>query len=311
VRLLLPFVFAAALAAQEPTLRTTVRLVISPATVTDAGGKYIEGLNAEDFLVYDNGKPQRIEADFTYVPISLVIAVQSNTIAAEALNKVHRIGGMIEPLIIGERGDAAVVSFDEQVGIVQDFTSDTERIAQALKRLQPSGTRARMVDAVAQSVRILAAKPPTRRRVILLIGESRDRSSETKLEDAITLAQRENVPVYALSYSAFFTAFTSRPGTTPAAGPFDIIGVFREIGRLGTANAAEAFARFTGGGHLSFLRQNALEQAVSRIGEELHSQYLLSFTSGAEDSEFHTIEVKVKNRPELVVRARPGYWLDR
>jgi Ca-activated chloride channel family protein len=144
----------------------------------------------------------------------------------------------------------------------------------------------------------------------VLIGESRDRSSETKLQDAITLAQRENVPVYALSYSAFLTAFTSKPENVPPPGPFDLIGVFREIGRLGTANAAEAFARFTGGSHVSFLRQKSLEQAISRIGEELHSQYQLSFTSGAADSEFHAIEVKVKNRPDLIVRTRPGYWLD-
>ncbi len=304
-------ILTAALFAQEPALRTTVRLVIAPTTVTDSHGKYIDGLSAEDFLVYDNGKPQSIQADVTYLPISLVIAVQSNTIAAEALNKVHRIGGMIEPLITGERGDVAVISFDEQVGIVQDFTSGAGKLEQALKRLQPSGTRARMIDAVSKAVEILAAKPPSRRRVILLIGESRDRSSETRLEDAITLAQRENVSVYALSYSAFLTAFTSKPENVPPAGPFDLIGVFREIGRLGSANAADAFARFTGGSRLSFLRQKSLEQAVSRIGEELHSQYLLSFTSGASGPEFHAIDVKVKNRPGLIVRTRPGYWLER
>jgi hypothetical protein len=54
------------------------------------------------------------------------------------------------------------------------------------------------------------------------------------------------VPIYSLTYSAFLTAFTARPGTVPPPGPFDPIAVFREIGRMGAANAAEAFARFTG-----------------------------------------------------------------
>lgn len=301
---------AAPPSSQEPPLSTTVRLVIAPTTVTDSDGRYVDGLTEKDFLVYDNGKPQRIQADVTFVPISLVVAVQSNTLAAAALNKVHRIGPMLEPLILGERGEAAVLSYDDQVSQFQGFTSDSGRLTAALRRIPPSGERARMIDAVVQAVRMLAARPANRRRVLLLIGETRDRSSKSKLEDAVTLAQRENVSVYVLSYSAFLTPFTAKAGTLPPPGGFDLIGVFREIARLAKTNAAEAFPKFTGGSHLSFLKQKGLERAVSQIGEELHSQYLLSFTSSAQPADqFHSLEVWVKNRPDLSVRTRPGYWL--
>jgi VWFA-related protein len=295
---------------QEPPLSTTVRLVIAPTTVIASDGRYVDGLTEKDFLVCDNGRPQRIQADVTFVPISLVIAVQSNTLAAEALNKVQRIGPMIEPLIIGERGEAAVLSYDDQLSVFQGFTSDAGRLTAALKRIPPSGGRARMIDAAIQAVRMLAARPANRRRVLLLIGETRDRSSRSKLQDAVTLAQEENVTVYTLSYSAFLTPFTAKPGAIPNPGAFDLLAVFREIARLAKTNAAEAFSKYTGGSHLSFLKQKGLERAVSRIGEELHSQYLLSFTASADSVvEFHSIEVKVKDRPGVVVRTRPAYWL--
>jgi VWFA-related protein len=295
---------------QEPTLSTTVRLVIAPATVTGPDGRYVDGLTEKDFLVLDNGNPQRIQADVTFVPISLVVAVQANILAAEALNKVHRIGPMLEPLILGERGEAAVLSYDDEISLALGFTSDSGRIAAALKRIPPSGQRARMIDAAIQGVRMLAAQPANRRRVLLLIGETRDRSSKAKLQDAVTLAQQENVSIYVLSYSAFLTPFTAKPGAIPTSGDFNLLAVFYEIARLATTNAAEAFSKYTGGGHLSFLKQKGLEQAISRIGEELHSQYLLSFISSASPGDqFHSIQVTVKNRPDVVVRTRPGYWL--
>jgi VWFA-related protein len=325
---------AGAVCAQTPDLRTTVRLVVAPTTVVDAAGHYVDGLSADDFLVLDNGQPRRVNADVSYTPISLVIAVQSGAIAAEALNKLHRIGSMIEPLIIGDRGEAAVVSYDSEVLCLQPFTRDPDNISRGLGRLQPGGNGGRMIDAVAESARMLAARPANRRRVLLLIGETRDRGSKTKLEDAVTLAQRENVAVYALTYSAMAIAFTARAGTTPEGEPecgncaappgaspslpfnpaqgqsVDLLGIVKEIMRLAKTNAAVAFTELSGGTHLSFLKQHGLETAISRIGEELHAQYMLSFTAPAETTdEFHKIEVRVKGRPELTIRTRPGYWL--
>ncbi len=307
---------------------------MAPTTVVDSAGHYVDGLSADDFLVLDNGQPRRVNADISYTPISLVIAVQSGAIAAEALNKLHRIGSMIEPLIIGDRGEVAVVSYDSDVLCLQPFTRDPDNISRGLGRLQPGGNGGRMIDAVAESVRMLAARPPNRRRVVLLIGETRDRGSKTKLDDAVTLAQRENVAVYALTYSAMAIAFTARAGSTPEGEPecvncigppvafptlpfnpaqgqsVDLLKIVGEIMRLGKTNAAAAFTELSGGTHLSFLKQHGLETAISRIGEELHAQYMLSFTAPAETgAEFHKIEVRVKGRPELTIRTRPGYWL--
>jgi hypothetical protein len=60
---------------------------------------------------------------------------------------------------------------------------------------------------------------------------------------------------------------------------------------------------------LAFLTLASLEKAISRAGEEIHSQYLLSFTptSSAKES-FHQIQVAIPSHPDAVIRVRPGYW---
>ena len=293
-------------------MRTTARLVIAPTTVIDGRGKYIDGLTEGDFLVRDNGRPRDIHLDFASIPISLVVAVEHSFASAAVLNKAHKIGSLLEPLVTGEGGEVAVVSFDSRVDVRQEFTGDFGKVAGALRSIQSGDDGARTVDAVAESVRLLAARPAERRRVLLVISETRDRGSKTKVEDAITQAQQENVTIYPLTFSAYTTAFTAKAGSTPPPeeGGFNILGMLIEIGRLGKINAADAFAKYTGGERLSFTRQRGLERAVARIGEDLHSQYLLSFAAPADaGSAFHAIDVSVPGRPGAKVRTRPGYWM--
>ncbi len=118
--------------AQETTIRTTVSLVVAPTTVTDRQGKYIDGLTQDDFLLYDDGKPQKIRADVYWLPISLVIAVQSSSISAAALDKIQKIGSMIEPLLIGERGEAAVVAYGDRVLKQRGLEEAVSRIGEEL-----------------------------------------------------------------------------------------------------------------------------------------------------------------------------------
>ena len=74
-------------------------------------------------------------------------------------------------------------------------------------------------------------------------------------------------------------------------------------------NPAETFSRGTAGGEFSFLKQKGLEDAVSKISEEIRSEYLISYKpSNIEDGGFHEIVVSVE-RPDAVVKTRPGYWI--
>ncbi len=303
------------LLAQEPTIRTNVPLVLAPVTVSDSKGNSIDGLQPDDFVLRDDGVLQTQfdmdTSDTVAVPMAIVIAIQSSGISQPALEKIHRVGGMIQPLVSGEKGQAAVLAYDEELRVLQDFTRDSDKINGAFEIIEGRTIKTgKLIDAVAKGVEMLQTRPENYRRVLLILGESRDRGSKMKLDRAIEAAQRAGVAVYPITYSAQATAWTAKPQDNPPL-PMepDYMGAIKELARLGTGNAADALARSTGGRHLSFARLQGLEEAIARLGQELHSQYLLSFVPApSKNKGYHTILVGVKGHPGAVIRARPGYW---
>lgn len=308
------FALTVALIAQ---IKTNVHLVLVPTTVTDKRGTLIDGLHEDDFLVTDDGARQKIHmdtSDTVLSPISIAVLIQSSGISTPALARIRMVGGMIKPMVIGDRGQAAVITYDDDVRVTMEFTSDSGRIRKAFEDVEPRTIKkAKLIDAVFAGMKMLDTRPENYRRIMLIIGESRDRGSKKKLAEATEEAQRTGTVIYFITYSAQGQAWTSSSEDDPSmpGGP-DYLGGLAELGRLGKTNDADAFARATGGRHLAFLREGALEADLSRVGEEIHSQYLLSFVpQESKNSGLHHIEVKVAKRPDAVVRARPGYWPER
>ena len=306
-----------ALLAQDQAIRTNVHLVLVPTSVTSKRGDLIDGLSADDFIVTDDGVRQKVRmdtSDTVLAPVSLVVLLQSSGISTPALARIRQVGPMIQPLVIGERGQAAVIAYDTEVRVFQEFTSDGAKIRKAFENIEPRTIKqAKMIDAVIEGMKMLDTRPENYRRIMIVLGESRDRGSKKKLAEAVELAQRAGVAIYSLTYSAQGEAWTSSPENDPSmpGGP-DYVGAIGEVARLGKTNDANAFARATGGRHLSFLTEKSLEGVMSRLGEEIHSQYLLSFVPmETKNMGLHRIEVKVSRFPNAVVRARAGYWPER
>ena len=87
------------------------------------------------------------------------------------------------------------------------------------------------------------------------------------------------------------------------------VEIFTQVKAIFISNHAEVLTQYTGGREYSFTGQKSLEQAVSDLGEELHSQYILSYTpNNMAEGGWHKIKVDV-NRPSLDVRARKGFWM--
>jgi VWFA-related protein len=356
-RLMLAGVFCAALSAQgqqdaanppaaqqpgSPLIRTTVDFVLVPVTVLDRADNYVDGLRPDQFRLYDNEKQQDIRVDVAFQPISMVIAIQANDQVESVLPQIRKIGVMIEPLVIGDQGEAAIVKFDSRIIELQEFTSDPDKITEALKKIHPGSSQSRMIDAVDYAVRLLRSRPQNRRRILLLVSETRDKSSEGRVREALMAAQLANVSVYSVDISRVVTSFMGRPqpprpdnrppAMTPlpsgvAATPTTVaqatgreggtaefvplmVEIFKDVKSIFVDNPVEVFTKGTGGQQFGFVRQRGLEDAIARIGAELHSQYLISYNPNNKDEGgFHEIAVEVLGRRDVKTRTRPGYWL--
>jgi VWFA-related protein len=325
---------------QDPTFRARVNVVLAPTTVTDRDGNYVQGLKPSEFELRDNGKLQETTVTESIAPISLVVAIQADAKTESVLPKVQKIGSLLEPLLAGDQGEVAILSFDHRIQTLQDFTSDTNKLEAALQKLRPGSSTSRLNDAVEEASRMLGNRPKTRRRLVLLISESRDKGSEGKLRETLTSTQVNDVMVYSLNMSRLFNELTTKPAyprpdsipatarNVPGGGvqtPTSVaqmtgtqgyganfVPLFTEIFKSAKSifvdSSVDVFTKYTGGKEFSFLSQRALEDAVGAIGREIHNQYLISYNPNNKiEGGFHTIEVTVRRRG-LDVRTRPGYW---
>jgi VWFA-related protein len=274
--------------------------------------------------------------DWTMYPIDLVVAVQTSSNSGAVIDKLGGSGILFTQLLAADAGETAVISFADEVKVHQDFTGNPDSVIHALRMLRKEGDSAHMLDALRQALLILERRPAGRRRIILMIAEKRDRSSEASLTEVMDRVQRLNAAVYWLTYSPFLQPYTVRPKTAedlkpeaerikvqkcalcprpddtpvpPDLGPGGYIYAIRELVRLRRPDLSSLFAKTTGGRTLSFLKKNALEKAIQLVGEEVHRQYILTFEpKGGEPGEFHALRAAVRNRPDLQVKTREGYW---
>jgi len=136
--LFLLLVLVVGVAGQEPTFRSQTNLVLVPTLVKGRDGRLVYGLEAEDFVVEDDGLAQvvRLDEEAEREPVSLVVAIQRGRRAAYEFPRIQGLGSMLDPLMTEGLTQVAIVEFDSQVELKQDFTTNAGLIRQELKRLQ-------------------------------------------------------------------------------------------------------------------------------------------------------------------------------
>lgn len=323
------------------TIRVPVRYVSVPTTVLDPDGHgYVNGLKTSDFEVYDNNKLQKISADFTEQPASVVLVVQANAEVEPLLPEIKKAGLLLQGLVTGTEGDAAILAFDHRMQHLQDFTDDPAKLDDAMQKIASGSNTAAIIDAVLEADHMLKRHDPrnVRRRVILLLSRNIDKGSQAHLEETVRDMQFDDVIIYCVDISRFLTAALKKPGyprppnggVPPEALPNlrgngaysetqviqqengnalnGVPPILHSIHDLFKRSPSEAFSYFTGGRMYSFSDERGLEDAITAIGKDLNSQYLLSYNPNDKNEPgFHNIKVVV-DRPGLKVRARPGYW---
>ncbi len=320
-----------------------VQAIQVPVWVYDKDRNYVDGLRPDQFRIFDNGKEQHISGvDVAFAPISLVICIQANADVEKMLPAVNQIGNLIQPHILGDQGEAAVIAYDSRIRVLQEFTHDADKISTAVKKIQPGGTAQKLNDAVFEATRMLKTRPKERRRVILVIGEKRDLNSEIRGREALIEMQLSNVTLYCANMSMLMAKLTAPPpdprppafpatansmpgisaitpttvmqtyGTQGNSADFMplLIEIYRDTKAIFKANIVDVYAKGTGGEEFSYYKARGLEQVIDDIGEVLHSQYTITYTpNNLKEAGFHAITVDVLSSHAQSVRVKPGYYL--
>jgi VWFA-related protein len=317
--------------------------ILAPTKVFDRDGNLMTGIHGDEFHLFDNGKEQNIHVDEAFIPMSMVIAIQCNGEVDQILPKVNKIGNMIGPMMLGAQGEAAVIAFDHRIRTIQDFTSDPDKISDAVKKIHTGSNQAALIDAVDEAERMLQHRPKDRQKIILLISETRDNGSMNRGRETLHNLQVYNVTVYQVTMSRVLGKLTGSPAIPrpdpflPAMHPMPsgvpatpttvmqtygtegssaeflplLIEIFRDAKAIFKAPPAEIFVKGTGGSQFGFYKNHGLEDAIQQMAEELHTQYMLSYNPNNKgEGGWHTIKVEVSGHGTKVdAKTRPGYWM--
>ncbi len=317
--------------AQDPVIRSTVVNVQVPVTVLDKKGKFVTGLTAGDFRLFDGTAAQKIQVDEAAYPVSLVVAIQSNTNTRDLFGALRKASNLFVPLIAGDNGEVAVVTYDQSVRVLAPFTSDPAEIQSAFASIKAGGGLHHLDDATLESMKLLRSRGTGRKKVLVVIGEGFDKGSSVSPSDVFTQAERDSVLIYTIKVKPA-TPETPQKAKNPvppeARGPGpmgttqtmttdvqrggygpSLNDIYDYFHGLRANDNLSAYAKYTGGREQGFSNQKSLEKAIETIGKEVHSQYLLTYAPEDKELGYHALTVQVATSPKLEVRARRGYWL--
>jgi VWFA-related protein len=336
--------------AQRPEVRTQSTVVLVPALVRDGAGNPVFTLKASDFRLTDDGVQQQLKLDESAggEPLALVIAVETGGAGGRKLDAYRDLGGVLATLVGGSRAEIAVVSFDSSPSVALPFTEDVDAAVGTLRRLDPGDRQAAILDALSFSVDLLRSAPVGYRRAVLLLSETVDHGSRSRLADVLRSVSDTNTAIYAAAFSSVksYSQYDAReimndPHPGPAHGcfakdpnaeadevstnrwmqSFDCLGLLApplraaKIAVLSTAygmerNTAETVAELTGGEYFRFNDGRSLTRDLITLSNHMPNRYVLSFQAQSPRSGFHSIELQLKDYPSLRVSARRGYWVD-
>jgi Ca-activated chloride channel homolog len=271
------------------TIYSTVNEVSVVFTVTDKHNHYVKDLTRKDFQVLDDQRPVVNIRSFrreTDLPLQVGLLIDaSNSIRDRFKFEQESAIEFLNETVRPRYDQAFVIGFDISPEVTQDFTDNTDALAQGIRMLRPGGGTA-MYDALYYACRDKLAKSPqlsSVRRAIILVSDGEDNSSHVTREEAIEMALRANTIVYTIS--------TNFPG----GGNGDKV-----LQRIADATGGRAFEPF---------QLSDVANAFAEIQDDLRSQYELSYRpeNFVHDGRYRTIAITALHKG-LKVRSRNGYY---
>src|ERR1700733_2321125 len=196
--------FAAACAAPaQTTLHTTTTLVVVPTLVQTSDKGSVFSLAAEDFILTDNGVPQKVTLEEeTKRPLSLVVLMQTGGVAQGQFASYANLETLLASLLGGAPNRVSIVNFDSQPEAASPFTSDVAQWKEAIDKPDPGDRGVAIFDGIAYALDLLKKEPVSNRRAILLISQERDDGSKTPMKEIVRDLGETNTAIYSVTFSA-------------------------------------------------------------------------------------------------------------
>jgi len=268
------------------TIRLSVNLTLVHAAVLDRSGQFVSGLGKSDFQLFVDGAPHPItvfERDDAPVAAGILVDNSASMIAkgpqvvAAALSFARSSNPQDEMFVI---------HFSDQIrpGLppAKPFTGNITELETALSRFSAAGTTA-LYDAVASGISQLG-KAELERKVLLIISDGGDNSSEQPLSVVLKSAQRARIVIYC-------------------------VGIYDDADLDRNPRVLTEFAELTGGRAFFPSQLAEVTETCVKIAGIIRQQYTLGF-AGAQDGDYHPIKITAYDRRhgELDVRTRAGYF---
>jgi Ca-activated chloride channel homolog len=272
------------------TIRKRVDEVNVLFIATDKRGKFVRDLNQNDFTILDDHKPPQAIVNFrreTDLPLDLGLLIDvSGSVNSRFQFEQDAATGFLQRTIRPGFDKAFIVGFNSHSQMVQDFTDNYSRLYWAVQKLHNGGGTA-LYDAIYRACKekFLKDRPdhPVR-KAIIIVSDGEDNQSEVTRAQAIEMAQRAEVIIYAIS--------TDDSGL--------VLRGDRVLEQIAGATGGRAFFPF---------KMKDITHSFDAINDELRSQYVVSYRPADFDADgrYRSIEISALKK-DLQVRSRKGYF---
>jgi VWFA-related protein len=295
-----------------PTLRVTTREVLVPTLVEKRGGGIVYGLKGDDFLLEDNGVPQKVQVqeEMDTAPVSLVVAVEQGGMSVLEFDKVAKLGPLLDLFLSDPRSQAALVGFDSQPHLIRDYTHSGDDLNEALKTMEPGDGGDAILDTISYAVDLLQSQPKEFRRVLLLISEERDHGSKhTKVEQVIEKIGRSDVLVLTVSFSPVQAEFAHDIKDSGENRTMNMVSALVALVQAFRKNVTKEIALMSGGEYTTFTNDKKFEARVVEEAKHARNRYLLTFRPTNPTPGLHTLRVHLAQDYGAHIVARADYWV--
>jgi len=308
-----------------PRFVGSVTEVNVPVTVTDDRGRYVSNLEAKDFRILDEGKPQSLQFFSNNlkqpIVVGFLVDMSNNT-------KVHwktfqdALEELVFTLLPGDsRYSGYLISYSNEAELLVNTTTDYNKLADKIRKLKPGGGSA-LFDAIHKACttrELVKGEPYEPRRIIIVMGDGHDNASKHSRQEVLELAQRNLVTIFAVSTQAFRFANEDRSVleelTTKTGGhvEYPLYNPYKDVaGFLSQPSDAGNYAITVGTGGYAAKIAQGITDATASISGEISTQYVLRYIPDLDPETkpkvYRKIEVDIPGLPNVKIRAREGYY---